>query len=145
MYKFTYIKLPECRSVPTHEQIYKCVSAPKKMSRGKHTCHGSTNIRSKLYRIKEERTLTWITRTGHLTNGILSMFCRYKKNQMQVNGKKGLRKRKLLTLYMSYQYVCFTWYITLKPDKIGRCTTTALKRGKREAKSKVGPLPTDWP
>ena len=59
--------------------------------------------------------------------------------------KKGVKKCKLVTLYMSNQYVCFTGYITLKPDKIGLCTTTALKRGKREAKSKVGPLPTDWP
>jgi hypothetical protein len=50
-----------------------------------------------------------------------------------------------MTLYMSNQYVCFTGYITLKPDEIGLCSTTARKCDKRDAKSKVGPLPTDWP
>ena len=44
---------------------------------------------------------------------------------------------------MSNQYVRFTGYMTLSPDSIGLWRTTALSRGKREARSKVGPLPTD--
>lgn len=46
---------------------------------------------------------------------------------------------------MSNQYERFTGYITLNPDSIGLCSTTALSRGKRAARSTVGPLPTDWP
>jgi hypothetical protein len=72
------------------------------------------------------------------------MFCKHKiKLDEMLVLKYDQEKRKLVTLYMSNQYVCFTGYITLKPDKIGLCRTTALKRGKREARSKVGPLPTD--
>jgi len=46
---------------------------------------------------------------------------------------------------MSNQYVRFTGYITRRPDKIGLWRITALRFGKREAKSIVGPLPTDCP
>lgn len=46
---------------------------------------------------------------------------------------------------MSNQYVRLTGYNTLIPDKIGLCKTTPLRFGKREARSTVGPLPTDWP
>lgn len=46
---------------------------------------------------------------------------------------------------MSNQYVRLTGYNTLRPDKIGLCKTTPLKVVKREARSTVGPLPTDWP
>jgi hypothetical protein len=46
---------------------------------------------------------------------------------------------------MSNQNVRLTGYSTLTPDKIGLCKTTARKSGNREARSMVGPLPTDWP
>jgi len=46
---------------------------------------------------------------------------------------------------MSNQYVRFTGYMTLRPDKMGLWRMTALRFGKRVAKSVVGPLPTDWP
>jgi hypothetical protein len=46
---------------------------------------------------------------------------------------------------MSNQNVFLTGYSTLSPDKMGLCRTTARKFGNREARSMVGPLPTDWP
>lgn len=44
---------------------------------------------------------------------------------------------------MSNQYVHLTGYKTLIPERIGHCKTTPLKLGVREARSTVGPLPTD--
>lgn len=46
---------------------------------------------------------------------------------------------------MSNQYERFTGYITLRPESIGLCKTTARNRGSRAAISNVGPLPTDCP
>jgi len=46
---------------------------------------------------------------------------------------------------MSNQYVRFTGYMTLKPESMGLCRTTALNWGNLAARSKVGPLPTDCP
>lgn len=44
---------------------------------------------------------------------------------------------------MSNQNVRLTGYSTRSPDKMGLCKTTARKFGNREARSMVGPLPTD--
>lgn len=38
-----------------------------------------------------------------------------------------------------------TGYMTRRPESRGLCRITALAQVKRAAKSKVGPLPTDWP
>lgn len=62
---------------------------------------------------------------------------------MQKSGTNDTTMNCEVTLYISNQYVRFTGYNTLNPDKIGLCKTTPLKFGTRDARSTVGPLPTD--
>jgi len=69
-------------------------------------------------------------RTGQLTSGILSIFCIYEHRSISLD--YGIRNfidilcnTQYNTLYMSNQYERFTGYITLKPESIGLCKTTA--------------------